>query len=270
MSTNKSIWLTYAWDDNLNRDVDFLASELINSGLDLKLDRWNISAGKRLWEQIESHITDPNKSDGWILYATQTSLGSEACKEEFYYAHYRALETRNGDFPVIGLFPAPIDEGLIPAGIKTRLFVSLTDPDWKERIVASFKNRDLNIQKPHIDPYDLTVHPILDKNSKTFAIEFRPRAGSWSPFFVAIPLKEKDILLNFPLRPGPKGKVQVANNYTGMLSWNHDKSQDGKLWVEKVTLEVTPTQSCYLFCKRLPSVIRFGVNLGQPQYQVEF
>lgn len=270
MLKKKSIWLTYAWDDNASGDVDFFANELINSGLDVKLDRWNISAGKRLWEQIESFISNPEKSDGWVLYATQTSLGSEPCKEEFAYALHRALTTRDSTFPVIGLFPAPIDNGLIPTGIKTRLFISLTDPDWKERIVASMENREPNIQKPHIEPYDLTVHHIQEKKSKTYVIEFRPRAGSWSPFFIAIPPKEKEILLNIPLRPGPKGRVQVANNYTGQLSWNHGKSQDGKWWVEKVTLEVTPTQSCYLFCKRLPSVIRFGVDLGQPQYQVEF
>ncbi|GAH97852.1 unnamed protein product, partial [marine sediment metagenome] len=128
MSQKKSIWITYAWDDNADGDVDFAAQELIRKGLDVKLDRWNLTAGKRLWEQIESFIQDPVKSDGWLLYTTQTSLGNEKCKEEFAYALDRALSTRGGDFPVIALFPATVEESLIPAGIKTRLFVSLTDP----------------------------------------------------------------------------------------------------------------------------------------------
>src|SRR3712207_6961483 len=37
----------------------------------------------------------------------------------------RALHTRDENFPVIGLFPSPVDKSLIPAGIRTRLYVSL-------------------------------------------------------------------------------------------------------------------------------------------------
>jgi hypothetical protein len=42
-----SIWLTYAWPDNQHRDVDFVAQELGSAGIEVKLDRWNLSAGKR-------------------------------------------------------------------------------------------------------------------------------------------------------------------------------------------------------------------------------
>lgn len=270
MSKKKSIWLTYAWDDNASGDVDFVARELIDSGLDVKLDRLNILAGRRLWEQIESNISDPGKSDGWILYATQTSLDSEACKEEFAYALGRALATRGETYPVIGIFPATVNNDLIPSGIKIRLFVSLSDPDWKERIVASVENRESVIPIPHVEPYDLTVHTIQDEKNQTYAIEIRPRAGSWSPFFAAIPAEEKNLLPGIPLRPGPKGQVQVATKYTGMLSRSHGESTDRNWWVEKINFEVTPTQSCYLFLKRLPSALKFGVNFGHPQYQVKF
>ncbi len=266
----KSVWLTYAWDDNADGDVDFVANELVKSGLDIKLDRWNLSAGRRLWEQIESFICDSEKSDSWVLYATQTSLSSESCKEEFAYALDRALKTRGSTFPIIGLFPSTVDDGLIPAGIRTRLFVSLTDPDWKERIKASVEERESVIQGPPIEPYDINVHLIQDEEPKTFAIEMRPRAGSWSPFMAAIPVAEKDILLYPPLRPGPKDQPQVVIKYTGSLSWNHGESLNGRYWVEKVNIEVTPTQSCYLFCKRLPSILVFGVHNGQPRYQVSF
>ena len=57
-----SVWITYAWDDNKDGDVDFTAQELIRAGLDVKLDRWNLSAGKRLWEQIEAFIQDPSNN----------------------------------------------------------------------------------------------------------------------------------------------------------------------------------------------------------------
>ena len=81
-----AIWITYAWKDNENEDVDFIAQELQLAGLTVQLDRWNIGAGKRLWEQIETFIVKPDQSDAWVLIATQNSLQSEPCKEEFSYA----------------------------------------------------------------------------------------------------------------------------------------------------------------------------------------
>src|SRR3990172_9019253 len=101
-------WLTYAWEDNKEGDVDFVAQELEQAGVSVKLDRWNLKAGKRLWEQIEHFIQDPQESDAWVLYATANSLGSEACKEEFAYALDRALRSRGQDFPVVGLFSRTI------------------------------------------------------------------------------------------------------------------------------------------------------------------
>jgi hypothetical protein len=100
----KKVWLTYAWSDNKEQDVDFIAQEIQSYGLEVKLDRWQIQAGKRLWEQIDNFITNPNECDAWILYATENSLGSEPCKEEFAYALDRALGSRGNTFPVIALF----------------------------------------------------------------------------------------------------------------------------------------------------------------------
>ena len=257
-----SIWITYAWDDNKAGDVDFTAQELIRVGLDVKLDRWNLSAGKRLWEQIETFIQDPSKSDGWLLYATQASLGSEKCKEEFAYALDRALEKRGSNFPIIALFPASVDDELIPAGIKTRLFVSITDPDWKERIVAAVEGRQSEITKPQIEPYALTVH----ESGEQYIVEVRPRAGTWSPFLAGIPIDEKEdvspSLLHGSAKRIPSGGI--------LMNCGEGTSNDGRLWLIHAGNEATPTQSYYIFCKKLPSLLIFGVNGGAPQYQVKF
>jgi len=266
MSRKKSIWITYAWNDNVDGDVDFAAQELIKQGLDVKLDRWNLTAGKRLWEQIESFIQDPPKSDGWLLYATQNSLGNEKCREEFAYALDRALHTRGGDFPVIALFPAPVDTDLIPAGIRTRLFVSLTDPDWKERIIATVEKRQPSITPPQVEPYALTIHKLGDER---YAIEMRPRGGTWAPFIVAIPATEKDRvsprLHHGAARHPPTGIIMTALN-----SVKEGISGDGRWWFTSAANEATPTQSYYLLCKQLPSLLIFGVEEGAPQYQVRF
>ena len=257
-----SVWITYAWEDNKDGDVDFTAQELIRAGLEVKLDRWNLSAGKRLWEQIEAFIQDPSKSNGWLLYATQASLGSSKCKEEFAYALDRALETRGSDFPIIALFPASVDNALIPAGIKTRLFVSITDPDWKERIVAAIEGRQPDITRPQIEPYALTVH----KSGEEHVIEVRPRAGTWSPFLAAIPIHDREDV-SPRLSYGPAKHIPTS---TVLMSYGQGTSSDGKLWITFAGNEATPTQSYYIRCKQLPSLLIFGINGGPPQYQVKF
>lgn len=258
-------WITYAWSDNRSGDIDFISQELINSGLSIKLDRWNIKAGNRLWEQIAQFIQSPNECDAWIFYITQNSLGSEPCKEEFAYALDRALQGRGINFPVIGLFPGSIDNNLIPAAIKTRLYVSLTDPDWKERIIASAEGRDLSVNRPAVEPYEITVHNSLPDSNRKFAIEVRPRAGAWTPFFAAIQNKEQSIVNPSILR-GPAGQIPRG----GVLHMTGNcVSEDGNWWMLFARDEATPTQSYYILCDILPCELVFGVHNGQPQYLVK-
>lgn len=256
-----TIWVTYAWADNQSGDVDFIAQELDAAGLKVKLDRWNIKAGARLWDQIAEFIQSPAQCDAWLLVATQASLGSEACREEYAYALDRALNLRGTTFPVMALFPATVDQALIPAGIRTRLYVSLRDPDWKERIVAAAENRDANLPRPSIAPYHLTVHR-PPAPSSGFAIEVRPRAGSWTPFFAAIPLGEKD-RVKLHIMHGPSGRIPSG----GILVLTGEGTRGDWAFCYAQN-EATPTMSYYVFCSELPSKLLFGVDEGV-QYTVE-
>jgi hypothetical protein len=251
----KSIWLTYAWDDNKSGDVDYVAQELRSAGVDVKLDRWNLRAGQRLWDQIAAFIQNESNCDAWLLYATQNSLGSEACKEEYAYALDRALKCRSQGFPVLALFPSTVDENLIPAGIKIRLYVSLSDPDWRERIVATAENREPTITKPKIPPYDLSIHPMVnDSPEQNYYLEIRPRAGTWAPFIFMIPESEKD-----EVKPrivhGPSGGLPGA---CMVGTQGEGKTQDGKWWYIRGVNQATPTQSYYIICSVLPSEVAFG------------
>ena len=260
---SKVVWLTYAWDDNDDQDVDFVAQELIASGLSVKLDHWNLEAGVRLWEQIGEHISNQELSDAWLLYATQNSLGSEACREEFAYALDRALHSRGESFPVIALFPSTVDRELIPPGIRTRLFVSLTDPEWKERIRAAAEDRPPAIARQAMEPYALTVHSVGEGR---YAIEVRPRAGTWSPFFAAVPLKDKDVVQP-GIMHGPRGSVPTGGFLHGS---GETANTDREWWVMYANNEASPTQSYFVFCKDLPSSLLFGQRGDQgPQYSVQ-
>lgn len=259
----KKLWITYSWKDNEESDVTFLAQELQKTGIDVKLDRWVLNSGSRLWEQIDSQITSSDNSDAWAIYATQNSLGSEACKEEISYALQRALESRGSNFPLIGVFPGPVESTLIPSVIKSRLYVSLSDPDWKERICAAVERRSLDLTHFEIHPYHFHLHKKADGK---FAIEVRPRAGVWAPFFAAIPVSEKE-KVNMHILRGPKGTPPMGGILTNSGEGLDEKT--GAWWIVFAGDEATTTQSYFCICDSLPSQFAFGVNNGQPQYIVQ-
>ena len=263
-----TVWLTYAWDDNRARDVDYVAQELQSGEVKVKLDRWNLSAGKRLWEQIATFISEPAESDAWMIYATQASLSSQPCREELAYALKRALESRTNDFPIIALFPSRVDSALIPPSIGIRLHVSIKDQDWKERIRAAVEGRAPTIAQPSIEPYFVGLHPAdplgLTEGYK-HVIELRPRAGVWSPFLVGIPAAEKDIV-GFMVNIGARDRLPGPP--TMMLNFRH--YEQAGWFCEARNDEATPTRSLYVYCRSLPSVLLFGVDGGSPQFQLSF
>jgi len=257
-----TVWLTYAWEDNKSGDVDFVAQELQRCGLTVKLDRWNIAAGRRLWAQIEGFISKPEQSDGWLLYATQASLQSEPCKEEFAYALDRALRTRGEAYPVVALFPGPVEPNLIPAAIKTRLHVTLTDPDWKERVKAAVEGNPPALNVPDLAPYYVKVHQST-AGGAPYVIEVRPRAGTWSPLVAGVPLGEKEAVKP-SIQFGPRDRMPQGGILVG---YKERESDDRRWWVLSAQNEATPTQSCFVFCQQLPSILVFGVDDGEPQFK---
>ena len=261
-----TLWITYAWKDNANGDVDYVAQELKTAGISTKLDRWNLTAGERLWEQIEMHISNPNESDGWLLIATENSLGSEPCREEYAYALSRALDTRTGGFPVIALFSGEVDNALIPAGIKTRLYLSITDPDWKERVKAALEGRSPLIMVPELEPFVVKIYEFPpDDDGYRYLVTIRPRTGIWSPFFCALPEEEHDSVapkvsvgsVRYPPKSMPQARVMFdvrrgTLEHRGQRYWYYESGSD-----------VSPTKGIFLACRVLPSKIHFGDN-GQP------
>lgn len=250
-----TLWMTYAWIDNEQGHVDYIAQELIRAGLHVKLDRWNLRAGLRLWEQIAEFIQSPTQCDAWLLYATQASLGSEPCKEEFAYALDRALTTRGARFPVIALFPATMDSQLIPAAIRARLYVSLTDPDWKVRIVAAAENRGPAVGQPTVRPFHLKVH----RRGSQLSFEVRPRAGTWCPFVAGIPVAEESAV-SLSVSYGPAGAPPRASMLFQTIGLN---PRDNEWTYQYANNEASPTISYFINCKSPPSKLLFGIQDGQ-------
>ncbi len=259
-----TIWITYAWDDNTLGDVDFVAQELARVCLQVRIDHWNIQAGRRLWDQIEHFIQKENESDAWLIYATQKSLGSEARRDEFSDAIDRTLSIRGDDFPIVALFPGPIDNSLIPPKIRTLVYTSLTDLEWIKRIKVAAERRSPSSARAQLEPFTVQIYRDDPAVGHRFAIEVRPRAGTWSPFFAAVPLPEKE-RVQPKIMLGSRGRVPQDS---ALLDTGEASSNDNAWWVMFARNEATPTQSYYIHCSELPSRIAFGVNGGRPQFIV--
>ena len=260
LSIMKKLWITYAWADNEGGDIDFIAQELGKTGIYVRLDRWDISAGRRLWEQIENFITSEQECDGWLIVATQNSLSSQPCKEEIAYALDRTLKSRDGDFPFMVLFTGPVDDALIPASVKTRLFVSVTDQDWLERIGSALYGRRPEIARKEIASYEAKVHR---HPSGKIILELRPRAGRWYPIIAAVPTSEKGAIKFIMVEPSghPTGTGFVPGSC-------EEQSSDGK-WAAIVSnQQATPHESLYVWFEKLPSQLMFGSKSG-PLYTID-
>jgi len=99
----KKVWLSYAWKDNEDQQVDWIVQELEKQNIEIHLDNRDLIPGRKLWDQIADAISAPDICDAWIFLVTPNSLSSQPCLEELSYALERALSKRGQDFPLIGL-----------------------------------------------------------------------------------------------------------------------------------------------------------------------
>lgn len=178
---SKRLWLTYAWGNNEDNDIDFLIHKLEAAGLEVKYDRATLLAGRPLWDQLDDQIEWEN-IDAWAIYVTKQSLQSDPCREELSYALSLALRYGRMSFPLIGIFPETVDINLMPKAISTRLFVNLNDPNAIQQIVDGVTETKSKATQ--------TLPPIQHRWHKhagggTLGIEFWPSMGSLTDIFVA-------------------------------------------------------------------------------------
>ncbi|MBJ7440550.1 MAG: toll/interleukin-1 receptor domain-containing protein [Sphingopyxis sp.] len=251
------LWLTYAWTDNDDRDVDYIIHELKAAGLDVHYDRAQLLAGQRVWQSIDFAMNDPTV-DAWAIFLTKNSLCSEPCQEEIAYALDRALRQGRNSFPLIGIFPQPIDRSLIPSAIATRLYVNLTAPDWKEQIIEGAARAKLDRTAAPPSPLGYQLHHM----EKWTVLEVWPRAGNWCPFFVRVSGDDRPALSN--LSHGPRGVITgtCMITTTGL-------TQEGDTTFIRTTDPIDSARTAHIFLNHIPSKIEFGPAGGQDYYELE-
>ncbi len=250
----KKLWLTYAWKDNEDQDLDYIVQELDKLDLEVKFDRRNLIPGQRLWDQIGTQITDPDQCEAWGILLTSNSLKSGPCIEELAYALDRAIEAKGGHFPMFALMTDSITSKDLPPSLKVRLCIPLTNNDWKKQVEASCHKKPTGFTPQNLSDFVMTEH-ISDNG---FCLEIRPRFDRIAPVAIVVDLAEKVSGNVFDSSLGPAGRIP-----TGFVAHSRIDSEttltDGtKAWVWGADNETNSTYSYFLFYKSRPKRIWFG------------
>ncbi|WP_162901680.1 toll/interleukin-1 receptor domain-containing protein [Breoghania sp. L-A4] len=250
----KRLWLTYAWKDNEENDIDYIATKLKENKIDVHVDKTKLFGGKRLWEQIDNFISDETKTDAWAIYVTESSLRSEACREELYYALDRALSKRGSGFPIIGIFPTDLDRDLIPSAITSRLYITLDNENWAERVADAVEGRNTNtINKQH------NFKCTIKKQKNKIWVQVRPRIGVWQPAFLGVPENSKSKIEM--ICPGTPDRGPDPN--ATMISDRTVSTCNGDFHGTSIGDRIDSNRSLYVLLDSAPSSIVFG-GLGNP------
>jgi hypothetical protein len=247
------LWITYAWSDNEDQDIDFIIQALDTTNLEVKFDRRNLIPGQRLWTQIGGIITDPAQCDAWGVVLTPNSIQSQACIEELSYALNRALESKSGDFPLFALLHN-INASQLPPPLKVRLCIPLENNDWVKQVVAAANKQPAGFLPAGLTEFYFKEH----ETSSGYCLEIRPRFDRISPFAVAVDYDEKISGNVTHCSPGPANRVPSGHAAFSYIDSETTLTNGIHAWVWGADNEANSTSSYYLFYTKRPKRVWFG------------
>ena len=250
----KKLWLTYAWQDNEDQDIDYIVHELDSMDLEVKFDRRNLVSGQRLWDQIGKQITNSLECEAWGIVLTQNSLNSGPCMEELAYALDRALESVEANFPMFALMKDDIRARDLPPSLKIRLCIPLTNNDWTNQVEAACHKRPTGFTPSNLSAFVITEHVTKDG----FCLEIRPRFDRISPVAIAVDKEEKDSGNVFNSSLGPAGIIPTGFVADTRIDSETTITDGTPVWVWGANNETNSTYSYFLYYKNRPRRIWSG------------
>ncbi len=250
----KKLWLTYAWKDNEDQNLDYIVQELDKLDLTVKYDRRNLIQGQRLWDQIGAQISDHNLCEAWGILLTGNSLKSGPCMEELAYALDRTIEAKGEHFPMFALMTNSITSKDLPPSLKVRLCIPLINNDWKKQVEAACHQRPTGFTPQNLSDFVMTEH-ITDNG---FCLEIRPRFDRIAPVAIVVDIDEKLSGNVFDSSLGPAGRVPTGCVAHSRIDSETTLTDGNKAWVWGADNETNSTYSYFLFYKSRPKRIWFG------------
>lgn len=257
MQEKSRLFISYAHADNEQQDFDWVVQEIEKAGADVEYDDRVVIIGQRLWPQIEARILSPD-TNGWGILLTPQSLQSQACIEELEYARLRALTQRDWQFPLIGMVHG-IAAADVPPAIRARLYVSLKDPNWAERVVAGLNQKVLRRESEELGQFRWRIHRHYLGDPELFAVEAHPRFSTLHHFAIITPMPKPHVMG----LGAPDGGI-VAGAAFDVLTWEGIEFHGELCYVDSMRGPLDPSNSAYaVFHGRIPSWVAVGATRGQ-------
>jgi len=281
----RTVILTYDPGDRACGAVGFVAAWLERAGLHVWLDpRELVDSAKldkpeKLWWQLKPLLTNKARSDGWAAYASWRVLSSPTALAALRHVAVGAKAARGESLGRLALVPGS-EPLMVQPDVGFGAMVRLSEPDWPERARAALDGVRLDPRVPIARPYVMGLHhrrqerPLAEPADQ-LAIETRPLAGTWECFFAGAPLAEREEIIGltwggrgFPLwdaAPPSDGGPDGSDGPTGKVEIDEHGAE---WWIATDPRAATRSDGYYVHCRRIPSVLRFGVPGGHLQYTV--
>lgn len=252
------LWITYAQENKVTGNFDYLAQELRGAGIDVIYKDIALKKGLLLWDQIAKSIEDKNL-DGWAILLTRESLQSEFCREELAYALERALSSRGKNFPLLGLVHQ-VNTQDVPTALRVRGLVDLrlNIKDWTKQVKDALSNKENANNPENASRYIWEIIPNF-RGEGTVAIWLRPRfedIRNWR-FFYPAEAKRIDWGGGRPQKLGFAGVQSMVIESTP-VSIDFESKKIDVLFVG-TSDAATPSSGCYIvFASPFPAFIAFA------------
>jgi hypothetical protein len=235
-----AVWITFATENNVDGDIDYLAQEISRTGLRTRLHPLFPGEDDKIERLMPAFLTRPDQSDAWILYGSEELLKGDRL-QKISRVVQRAIEER-GAFPRIGLFTnAGEFTKAEPIALTDKVFVD--DPEWRSRL-----GRALGIDLQNgaasdtgLPPYVAKLHPTTGEPFR-YTFEFRPKMERWDSVLFAIL---------------PEERARVAPEIQNQ-PYEEGFSEDGEWYFLVGRTPATPRNSYVVAMKDLPTRLAFG------------
>jgi hypothetical protein len=233
-----TVWITFATENNIDGDIDYLAQEIGRCGLRTRMHPMFPGEDDKLDRLIPAFLSRPEQSDAWILYGSSEGL-PEGRAERIKAAAARALESRKV-FPVIGIFTdAQAATSASTIGFNHVLFAD--DPEWRRRLGEAL-GCDLSPTSDEGLPSYVAKLRSEAPDPFRYSFECRPKMGRWDSFLFAILPEER-------VRVAP----QIASG-----EFEEGFSDDAEWYFQVARTPATPLDSHVVLMKDTPSRMAFG------------
>jgi len=152
------VFISYSWSDEDHQDrVLKLANQLLNNGVDVKIDKWDLREGQDKYEFMEQMVNDENIEKVLILcdktYKEKANIRKGGVGDETQIISSEIYnDTKQTKFIPIIFERDENGDPFLPTYIKNRIYIDLSDEakydEGYENLIRAIYNRPENIKQP--------------------------------------------------------------------------------------------------------------------------